>query len=108
MPHWLITGCSSGLGRALALAVLDHGWDVTVTARRLEDLDTFDGRSCPLTLDVTDPGDIETVVLRSQERFGLVDVLVNNAGFGLRAAVEEADDSEIRALFEANFFGLVG
>jgi NAD(P)-dependent dehydrogenase (short-subunit alcohol dehydrogenase family) len=112
MQNWLITGCSTGLGRALALAVLERGWSATITARNPSDLEdlaakTEPGRCLTQRLDVTDTKQIHEVVSRSEERFGSVDVLVNNAGFGFRAAVEEADAKDLRELFETNFFGLV-
>lgn len=112
MQNWLITGCSTGIGRALALAVLEGGWNATLTARNPNELEDFAsnfGRERCLiqTLDVTDAEGIDAAVLRSEQKFGSVDVLVNNAGFGLRAAVEEGDDKELRELFETNFFGLL-
>src|SRR6201994_2595968 len=94
MATWLITGCSSGLGRALASAVLDRGENVAVTARDVASVDDL-ARAYPRTalalpLDVTDHAQGRDVVRAAQERFGTVDVLVNNAGHGYRAAVEEA------------------
>ncbi|QCX81483.1 putative oxidoreductase [Streptomyces sp. YIM 121038] len=109
-PVWFITGCSSGLGRALATAVLERGWRAAVTARDPRTLaDVIRGhgdRALPLPLDVTDPQQIETAVTRAQTAFGAIDVLVNNAGYGYLAAVEEGEDDEIRALFDTNVFGL--
>jgi NAD(P)-dependent dehydrogenase (short-subunit alcohol dehydrogenase family) len=112
MKNWLITGCSSGLGRSLARAVLDRGWNVTATSRTITELEGFAsdaerGRCHIMKLDVTKPDDILGAVASAQQRFGAVDVLVNNAGYGFRSAVEEADDADLRALFETNFFGLV-
>ena len=112
MPTWLITGCSTGFGRELAKAVLARGWNAVVTARDLAGVaDIVAGREATalaLRLDVTDPAQIVTAVQAAEKRFGAIDVLVNNAGYGYRAAVEEADDADIRRLFETNFFGLVG
>ncbi|MFD9689628.1 oxidoreductase [Kitasatospora sp. NPDC059088] len=111
VPVWFITGCSSGLGRALAAAVLERGWRAVVTARdprKVADLVRGHGeRALALPLDVTDSGQIATAVARAQTAFGRIDVLVNNAGYGYLAAVEEGEDDEIRALFDTNVFGLV-
>ncbi|MGX8010087.1 oxidoreductase [Mesorhizobium sp. ORM8.1] len=112
MQNWLITGCSTGIGRALALAVLEGGWNATLTARNPDELEYFTtnfgtDRCLIQKLDVTDAKAIDAVVHRSERKFGSIDVLVNNAGFGLRAAVEEGDDKELRDLFDTNFFGLV-
>lgn len=111
MATWLITGCSTGLGRALAQAVLTHGHNAVVTARKISTVqdiaDAFPGTALALPLDVTDRAQISSVVKQAQERFGGIDVLVNNAGYGYRAAVEEADDTDIRQLFETNVFGAV-
>jgi NAD(P)-dependent dehydrogenase (short-subunit alcohol dehydrogenase family) len=108
---WLITGCSTGLGRALAAAVLEHGDNAVVTARdvsKVSDLaGPYPGTALALPLDVTSVDQAAVVVRAAQERFGAVDVLVNNAGYGYRGAVEEGDDAEVRQLFAANFFGPV-
>lgn len=111
MPTWLITGCSTGLGRALAASVLDRGDSVVVTARDAATVDDL-ARSYPdtalaLPLDVTNHTQRCDVVRAAHERFGAVDVLVNNAGHGYRAAVEEADDDRVQELFATNFFGPV-
>ncbi|MDT5117410.1 MAG: hypothetical protein QOE30_3149 [Mycobacterium sp.] len=111
MPTWLITGCSTGLGRALAEAVIGAGHNAVVTARdatKVADLaDAAPDRVLPIALDVTRPDQVGSAVQQAQERFGGVDVLVNNAGYGYRAAVEEGDDAEVRTLFETHFFGAV-
>jgi NAD(P)-dependent dehydrogenase (short-subunit alcohol dehydrogenase family) len=108
---WLITGCSTGLGRALAQAVIDAGHNVVATARdvtRVADLGgTASERVLPVALDVTDPGQVTSAVQQAEKRFGGIDVLVNNAGYGYRAAVEEGDDADVRTLFETHFFGTV-
>lgn len=110
-PVWLITGCSTGLGRALATAVLERGLRAVVTARdpeRVSDLvAAHPGRALAVALDVTDPQQITGAVAEAHRVFGQIDVLVNNAGYGYLAAVEEGEDAEIRALFEANVFGLM-
>ncbi|MGG6380083.1 oxidoreductase [Paenarthrobacter sp. NEAU-H11] len=111
MATWLITGCSTGLGRALARAVLAHGHNAVVTARdvsTVQDIaDAHPGTALALPLDVTDRAQVSAAVKQAQERFGGIDVLVNNAGYGYRAAVEEADDADVRRLFDTNVFGAV-
>jgi NAD(P)-dependent dehydrogenase (short-subunit alcohol dehydrogenase family) len=108
---WLITGCSTGLGRALAETVLAAGQNAVVTARdagKVADLATNNSdRVLPLALDVTDSTQVTDAVSQAEEKFGHIDVLVNNAGYGYRAAVEEGDESDIRQLFETQFFGAV-
>jgi NAD(P)-dependent dehydrogenase (short-subunit alcohol dehydrogenase family) len=111
MSTWLITGCSTGLGRALAEAVLDRGEYAVVTARDaagVRDLaDAHPDTALALALDVTDHRQVAEVVEQAQQRFGAVDVLVNNAGYGYRAAVEEGDEADVERLFATNFFGAV-
>ena len=111
MSTWLITGCSSGLGRALAQAALAQGASVAATARdpmSIQELvDAHPETALALPLDVTDSGQITQAVRETQQRFGAIDVLVNNAGYGYRAAVEEAGDTDVQALFATNFFGPV-
>lgn len=105
---WLITGCSKGLGRALAEQALAAGYRVVVTARREADVADFEARYgsavLKLGLDVTDRAQVDAAVARAEERFGGVDVLVNNAGYGYLASIEEGDDAEMRALFETDLF----
>ena len=111
MSTWLITGCSTGLGRALAEAVIAAGHNAVVTARdvvKVADLaEPNSDRVLALPLDVTDTAQITNAVDQAENKFGAIDVLVNNAGYGYRAAVEEGDDSDIRQLFETHFFGVV-
>jgi NAD(P)-dependent dehydrogenase (short-subunit alcohol dehydrogenase family) len=111
LSTWLITGCSTGLGRALAGAVIAAGHNAVVTARDTGKLaglaDRATDRVLALPLDVTDPDQVTRVVAQSEQRFGGVDVLVNNAGYGYRAAVEEGDEADVRTLFETHFFGPV-
>jgi NAD(P)-dependent dehydrogenase (short-subunit alcohol dehydrogenase family) len=109
-PVWFITGCSSGFGHELAKLLLASGSRVVVTARdkaRLADLVAgAEERALALDLDVTDSKQIAAAVHQAQAKFGSVDVLVNNAGYGYQASVEEGEEAEIRAQFEANVFGL--
>ena len=105
---WFITGCSSGLGRALATRVLQHGQRAVITARNPGDVkDLASKNSLALALDVTNPAQARDAVEKAEKAFGRIDVLVNNAGYGYLAAVEEGEDREVRAMFDANFFGLV-
>ena len=111
MATWLITGCSTGLGRAFAEAVLAHGDNVVATARdadRVADLaEAHPDQALALALDVTDDAQVTSVVTAAEERFGSVDVLVNNAGYGYRAALEEGEDADVRQLFETHVFGTI-
>jgi NAD(P)-dependent dehydrogenase (short-subunit alcohol dehydrogenase family) len=111
MTTWLITGASSGLGAALARAVLDHGDNAVITARNTGHVqglaDAHPDRALVLPLDVTDHDQVVAAVNAATKRFGSVDVLVNNAGHGYRAAVEEAAVDEVDELFATNFFGPV-
>jgi NAD(P)-dependent dehydrogenase (short-subunit alcohol dehydrogenase family) len=111
MTTWIITGCSTGLGRALAQTVLAHGHNAVVTARNVKAVRDiaadFPDAALALPLDVTDKEQISTALQQAQARFGGIDVLVNNAGYGYRAAVEEADDADVRLLFDTNLFGAV-
>lgn len=108
---WLITGCSSGLGKSLATEVLEQGKNVVVTARNPDSLAEFAGHfpqnALIAQLDVTDDASVETAIRNGLEKFGKIDVLVNNAGYCLRGAVEECDEAEIRRQFDTNFFGTV-
>ncbi|MGI4793222.1 MAG: oxidoreductase [Janthinobacterium lividum] len=109
-PVWLITGCSTGFGRELAQLVLKRGWRAVVTARdpkQIADLiEGYEDTGLALTLDVTDAVHVAAAAQAAHDRFGQVDVLVNNAGYGYLAAIEEGEDNAVRAMFEANFFGL--
>jgi NAD(P)-dependent dehydrogenase (short-subunit alcohol dehydrogenase family) len=110
-PVWLITGCSSGFGRELVEVALARGARAVATARDPSRLDALlvghADRSLALALDVTDPDQVAGAVRSAVERFGRIDVLVNNAGRGFAGAVEEASDDEVRATFELNVFGLL-
>jgi NAD(P)-dependent dehydrogenase (short-subunit alcohol dehydrogenase family) len=112
-PVWFITGCSTGFGKELARAVLERGWRCVATARNVASLDDLaesgsdaDARLCRVKLDVTDAAQIAAAVDAAQQRFGAIDVLVNNAGYGYQASVEEGEEAEIRAQFDVNVFGL--
>jgi NAD(P)-dependent dehydrogenase (short-subunit alcohol dehydrogenase family) len=109
-PVWLITGCSTGFGRELSKILLENGYRVVVTARDAAKVaDIVAGHpetGLSLALNVDQPEQIEAAVKAATARFGRIDVLVNNAGYGYLAAVEEGEDSEIRAMFETNVFGL--
>ena len=115
MPHepktWLITGCSSGLGAALADAALIRGDRVMLTARKPETLsvvvERFPETARSIALDVTDTASIERAIAATDEAFGSLDVFVNNAGFGVIGAVEEVSPDEYRRMFETNVFGLI-
>ncbi len=109
-PVWFITGCSTGFGRDLARLVLDRGWRAVVTARdadRVADLvEGHDDIALALALDVNDQAQVEAAVAAAKAKFGRIDVLVNNAGYGYQATAEEGDEAEIRAQFDTNVFGL--
>lgn len=111
MSTWLITGCSTGLGRALAEAVIGAGHNAVVTARDAAAVaglaESAPERALAVALDVTRPAQVASAVQQARERFAHIDVLVNNAGYGYRAAIEEGDDADVRALFETHFFGTV-
>ncbi len=105
---WFITGCSKGLGRALAEEALSRGYRVVATARRIGDLADL-GEATPdallaLELDVTRGEQIDAALAAARARFGRIDVLVNNAGYGYLGAIEEGDEHQVRTLFETNLF----
>lgn len=110
-PVWLITGCSTGFGRELAKLVLARGWRAVVTARdasKVADIaEGHDDRVLVLPLDVTQPAQIAEAVAATKLKFGRIDALVNNAGYGYLAAIEEGEDEAVRAMFETNVFGLI-
>lgn len=109
MTNWMITGVSSGLGRALAEAALRRGDRVAGTVRTEEAAALFQaaapGRALPVRLDVTDEDAVNDAVARVEKETGGIDVLVNNAGYGLVGAVEETTLAEARAQFDVNLFG---
>lgn len=109
MSVWLITGCSSGIGREIATVALEQGHEVSVTARDASRVDDFaarfGSRALGVSLDVTDKAQCAAAIARTEQVFGRVDVLVNNAGYGYLAAIEEGEEAEVRTMFETNFFG---
>jgi len=107
---WFITGCSTGFGRELAKLVLDRGYRSVLTARDPRTIEALSaghaGRALALKLDVTSKADVAEAVKAAQAKFGSIDVLVNNAGYGYVGAVEESEEDEVRAMVDTNFFGL--
>jgi NAD(P)-dependent dehydrogenase (short-subunit alcohol dehydrogenase family) len=110
-PTWFITGCSTGFGRALATYALERGDRVVATARDVTSLaaleERFGDRVLTRALDVTDPASVTRAVADAEDAFGRIDVLVNNAGYGYLAAIEEGEDDAVRRLFDTNLFGVV-
>jgi NAD(P)-dependent dehydrogenase (short-subunit alcohol dehydrogenase family) len=107
-PVWFITGCSTGFGRELATQTLERGFRTVVTARKPEQVAALavKGEALVLKLDVTDQAQIDAAIKAAEEKFGGIHVLVNNAGIGYFAAIEEGEESEVRRMFEINLFGL--
>ncbi|MDR0489208.1 MAG: SDR family NAD(P)-dependent oxidoreductase [Propionibacteriaceae bacterium] len=109
MSTWFITGCSTGIGRALAKAVLSHGFEAVVTARDVHTVADlvagYPDQALAVPLDVMDHDQVLAAVQATIDRFGRLDVLVNNAGYGYRSAVEEAERDATDELFATNFFG---
>jgi NAD(P)-dependent dehydrogenase (short-subunit alcohol dehydrogenase family) len=107
---WFITGCSTGFGRALAKEVLAKGYQAAVAARNTDDvkdiIEAYPETAIAVKLDVTVPSEILIAVGTALEKFGQIDVLVNNAGIGYFAAIEESEDEQVRRMFEINVFGL--
>ena len=103
----LITGCSSGIGRATARAFLDEEWTVYATARNPADIETLgDNERCNIaTLDVTDQEDVDRVVDRILDEEGRIDALVNNAGYSQRGPIEDVPVDAVRDQFETNVYG---
>ena len=107
---WFITGCSTGFGRELSKLVLELGHKAAVTARNPNDVQDivsqYPGAAIAVKLDVTKPAEVKAAVQQTVQKFGRIDVLVNNAGIGYFGAIEESEDEEVRRMFEINFFGL--
>lgn len=107
---WFITGCSTGFGRQLAKEVLKNGYYAAVTSRNTNDIqdivDAYPKTAIAIKLDVTKATEIAASVELAMQKFGQIDVLVNNAGIGYFGAIEESEETEIRRMFEINVFGL--
>jgi NAD(P)-dependent dehydrogenase (short-subunit alcohol dehydrogenase family) len=107
---WLITGCSTGFGRQLAKLVLKLGYKAGVAARNTDDVKDiiadYPDTAIALKLDVTKTDEVKAAVAAVKQKFGLIDVLVNNAGIGYFGAIEESEEDEVRRMFEINFWGL--
>lgn len=107
---WFITGSSRGFGRELVRAALEAGDRVAATARRPEQLDdltrVYGERIAALPLDVTDPDGVRTAIAATEDRFGRIDVVVNNAGYANVAPIETGDEADFRTQFETNFWGV--
>ena len=110
MQTWFITGSSRGFGRAIAVAALEAGDVLAATARRPEQLDDlvarYGDRILPLPLDVTDAQAARSALAAAHERFGRIDVVVNNAGYANVSPIETTDDADFRTQFETNFWGV--
>lgn len=108
---WFITGCSTGFGRYIAKQAIASGYKVVVTARNVEQVKDItagnEDSTLALPLDVTKQEQIESAVAATIEKFGRIDVLVNNAGIGYFGSVEESVEEETRKMFEINFWGLM-
>lgn len=108
---WFITGISSGIGKALAEELIANGDFVIGTFRNQIQVDAFNNlhkeEAFAIRLDITKASEIQKAFVTVKEKFGKVDVLVNNAGFGFAGAIEETSNEETREVFEANFFGVL-
>jgi NADP-dependent 3-hydroxy acid dehydrogenase YdfG len=108
---WFVTGCSTGFGRCLTEELLKSHHQVVATARNISSLDDlvkkYPQQIFAVKLDVTNIDDIKAGVAAALERFGRIDVLVNNAGYGMIGALEESDEKEIKRIFDTNVFGLM-
>ena len=111
MKTWLITGCSTGFGAAIAEAALERGDRVMLTARSVEKLaaiaDRYPQAALQAAVDVTEPASIAAAIAATEAAFGGIDIFVNNAGYGVIGAVEEVSSNEYRRMFETNVFGLI-
>ena len=107
-PVWFITGCSTGFGNEMAKQLLAHDYKVVITARNIDDLKDFASfdHALLLKLDVTNQAQVDAAVKAAEDKFGHIDVLVNNAGIGYFAAVEEGTEAEIHNIFNINVFGV--
>jgi NAD(P)-dependent dehydrogenase (short-subunit alcohol dehydrogenase family) len=109
---WFITGASAGFGKSFAEYAIQQGYHVVVTARRLDKLEAIKAIAPDqveaIKMDVNNSAEIADAVKAAVSRFGQIDVLINNAGYGIVGAVEETPENELRAQMETNFFGAVG
>lgn len=109
---WFITGASAGFGKALTQYAVSKGYKVVATARRQEKLDalaaTAPDQILPVAMDVTQRDQIDAAVKQSLQHWGKIDVLINNAGYGIVGALEETPENELRQQLETNFFGAIG
>ncbi len=107
-PVWFITGCATGFGRELAKHVLECGYRAVVTARDLIDVNDLAANrdALAIKLDVTDQNQIDAAIKEAEEKFGRIDVLVNNAGISYFSSFEESEEDQVRRMFEINVFGL--
>ncbi|MBN3856935.1 SDR family NAD(P)-dependent oxidoreductase [Paraburkholderia sp. Ac-20340] len=107
---WFITGASRGIGALIAEAALANGNAVVAAGRNVAAIVERFGESdalLPVALDVTDEAQAQTAVQAATEKFGRIDVLINNAGFGLLGAIEESSDKDVRRMYDTNVFGLL-
>ncbi|MHA4810946.1 oxidoreductase [Flavitalea flava] len=108
---WFITGASAGFGKSFAEYAIQQGYQVVITARRLDKLESIKSIAPDqveaLKMDVNNQDEINAAVKNTIARFGRIDVLINNAGYGIVGAVEETSEEELRAQLETNFFGAV-
>lgn len=109
MKTWLITGCSSGIGKGIAKAVLESGDQAIVTARNKDKVtdivEAYPETALAVSLDVCSQDSIKNAVKEAYDKFGTIDVLVNNAGYGYRSAVEEGEIEAVQTLYQTNLFG---
>ena len=107
---WFITGCSTGFGRELAKYVLESGHKAVVASRKTDDVkdivEAYPDTAIAVQLDVTKADEIKLSLEQAIQKFGQIDVLVNNAGIGYFGAIEESEEDEVRRMFEINFWGL--
>jgi NADP-dependent 3-hydroxy acid dehydrogenase YdfG len=105
---WFITGCSKGFGHELAKQARASGYRTVVTARHFDDASDMagGGESLALELDVTDQDQVDAAVKAAEDRFGGIDVLVNNAGIGNFAPIDENEEDQLRRMFDINVFGM--
>lgn len=108
-PVWFITGCSTGFGRELAKHVLELGYRTVVTARKPDEVKDLVGKgeALVLKLDVTNRSEIDAAIKAAEDKFGRIDVLVNNAGIGAAGDVATNDIAQWQAVFDVNVFGVV-